>query len=516
VNEAPGNQKELRASNDSLLKDEGIRESASVMKRLIAFGEMIDPRYLAIFKELSWYSIGDLALKGLSLLLIPLYTSLLTPEDYGALALLNSYSEILSPLATLGILNLVTMLMFKYPESSEDRIISSLFWMRVLWSFITGLLALMLCSFSSSWLISELVPVNRNLLTLTLFVILTSNFQFLYLGFFNAKKQAKSYSLASLGLGLASILTNIVTVYVFRLGPKGMILGNLVSNGLSIMLLVMIFPGSLANHFFSKSIALEALKISIAGLPHSLSGVIARYLERFFLGKAGSMTILGLYGVANSLATAFTVFGSAIHNLVLPRFYKSFHDQRENETAQRLILETYLDAIFIGFCGFIASATPFVKLALPAKYDGVVELLPFAALNIYFLVAYWAISLPIGAEGKNGWMLGISAPTLLAGIIFNFTLGRWLGNTGYLIAGALTGFTQIIATTLIVMYMLGKIWPLGLLYRSIILKLIPVVAVSYLLGNNWILGSLVFLLMGLVASYSLWKMTRQRPEGSMT
>ena len=61
---------------------------------------MSDNRYKTLLSNTAVFAIGNILVKLIAFFLMPLYTSVLTTEQYGVSELLNSTIEIILPLAT--------------------------------------------------------------------------------------------------------------------------------------------------------------------------------------------------------------------------------------------------------------------------------------------------------------------------------------------------------------------------------------------------------------------------------
>lgn len=72
------------------------------------------------------YGLGALFLKGISFFLIPLYTRMLLPQDYGNLELLNTFTSILEIICSLGLFNFLYMDFFHKDAEGKKQLINSL------------------------------------------------------------------------------------------------------------------------------------------------------------------------------------------------------------------------------------------------------------------------------------------------------------------------------------------------------------------------------------------------------
>ena len=105
------------------------------------------------FKKLSKhtliYGLGDVIIKAIAFLLIPLYTRHLTPADYGELSLLQAIEVVLPIILSLGFNSAILKVFHDYDSPDERREIIST---AAIFVFIIGLPICLLLIQSSSFL----------------------------------------------------------------------------------------------------------------------------------------------------------------------------------------------------------------------------------------------------------------------------------------------------------------------------------------------------------------------------
>ena len=73
-----------------------------------------------------WYTIGNIIIKGIPFFTIPIFTRLLTTNDFGIYSIYLSYEEILSVVIGLGISGTVKIAKFEFKNEFEKYISSVL------------------------------------------------------------------------------------------------------------------------------------------------------------------------------------------------------------------------------------------------------------------------------------------------------------------------------------------------------------------------------------------------------
>lgn len=90
------------------------------------------------------YGIGGILAKGVSFLLLPVYTRIFTPSDYGTIEMLTVISSFLATILVMGMDSAQSMYFFKHKEegkSAQARIVSAILQWRLIWGSIIVIIA---------------------------------------------------------------------------------------------------------------------------------------------------------------------------------------------------------------------------------------------------------------------------------------------------------------------------------------------------------------------------------------
>ncbi|MEZ4561157.1 MAG: oligosaccharide flippase family protein [Thermomicrobiales bacterium] len=181
------------------------------------------------------YGVGQVLLRFISLLLMPLFTSFLTPTEYGISAMLGLISMVVTPIFSLGLGTAIGVCFFEH----TDRLGRS----TVIWTSFLMLVVSVSAVFSSMLLfatsISELVfqtPeyayfVQLNAATIAIGILLNP---FLY--FLQFEERAISYVVITVIVGVVSILLSIFFVVYRRQGLEGVLIATVVGQILGFFL----------------------------------------------------------------------------------------------------------------------------------------------------------------------------------------------------------------------------------------------------------------------------------------
>jgi len=93
------------------------------------------------------YGMGGMFAKGVSFFMLPVYTRIFSPADYGTIEMLTVISSFLAVALVMGMDSAQSMFFFKHKEEgkvAQARIVSSILQWRLVWGSVTVLVATLL------------------------------------------------------------------------------------------------------------------------------------------------------------------------------------------------------------------------------------------------------------------------------------------------------------------------------------------------------------------------------------
>ncbi len=243
-------------------------------------------------------AVGKISTQFLTFLLLPIYTSYLTTNEFGTVDLIMTYVSLLAPLVTVQLeMSAFRFLIDARTDTAETRkIISSI-------TRIVGLAAAV--SLSVVAIINIIIAIPHVwLIATTIVAVITANMMMqITRGFGNNVK----YSIASVLAGVATIVANIVFIVFMGLGIEGMllavILGNLACAGylfLSQQIYKYIDLGS-----GDKTLERKLLRYSAPLVPNGMSWWLINAADRTIVTIALGVASNGIYAVAYKFPLIF-------------------------------------------------------------------------------------------------------------------------------------------------------------------------------------------------------------------
>lgn len=375
------------------------------------------------------YGIGGILQRFMGLLLLPFFTRVLSPEDYGVVALIGLATIAFTGLYNLGTGNSMGVLYFREEDKSKRPII---IWTNAILMFGNCLLLTAVLFVAAPW-ISELlfqIPEYTNLIRLSLCGLALTVIADPFLAYLRMEEKAKRYMVLTLLSTGLSITLSVWLVLGLKLGVLGMVLSGFITQGL--MLLVVLWM--IARHLpfgVDKKLINPLVRIGFPSIFGLFAFLLIDYADRQMLQRMVGLEALGVYSVGYSLGMVMMVFVGAF-STAWPPFFMSFLNRRE-EAVQVFgrVLKYYVLGFGLLAMLFFAVAKVVVVVMLGPAFQDAFVVVGMVA-SAYMLKGCYLILLPgIYFEHKLYIQTGIEWGAAIVNIILNLL---WIPAFG--IAGA--------------------------------------------------------------------------------
>ncbi len=283
----------------------------------------------------SIYSIGSISQGALFVLLFPIYTSFLSPQDFGIIGLMSITVSVLTRFVS-SPLNSAFTRFYYAPEYREKSGI-------LLFNLFLWALLIITCFAVIFWRISEYLAgvllQDRNLahlLKIYALILFLQPFSSLFLCLLRMLERAKYFVFTSISSLLLSAGLTLYLLTVLKKGVLALIVGNLLS---LIVTIIMVLPVFIKKSTFklSRSTLIPPLKYAYPLLLSEYSNLLIQSGDRYVLRIFNSVSMVGLYSfgyqIAGILQTALvTPLKQALQPVVLK--------QEEDPEAIRHFLRT--------------------------------------------------------------------------------------------------------------------------------------------------------------------------------
>ncbi len=394
-------------------------------------------RFITVYKELSneakasaWFVVCNIIQKGISFFTIPIFTRLLTTEEYGLTNVYQSWMSLIIIFATLhlqyGVFNTA---MIKY-EKDRDRFISSLQGLSTV--VTTGIFVIYLVA-HESW--DSLLGLPM-VLMLTMFAEL---FTSPALGFWSGKQRFdikyKGLVLLTLFIAVASPVIGILMVLPAENRGIARIIGCALIN-IIVGSVLYIYNWKKGKALYVKEYWIYALKFNIPLIPYYLSQMVFNQSDRLMIDYLSGRDKAGIYGVAYTLGLVLNFVINAINSSFVPWKYKCIRDKKEKEIKSVANGISILIAVMLSMLILVTpELTHFI--AGPEYYEAIWVVPPIAASLFFLFMSQLSINIEF-YFGENTRLIKGSIISAVVNVVLNFIC---IPTLGYIAAG----YTTLIA-----------------------------------------------------------------------
>lgn len=431
--------------------------------------------FFELLRHAKNYFVSSVATKALSLLSVPVMTRLLTPHDYGVLAVFGGYQGLFMNLLTM---NCYCALGRYYFEEKED--FPEFFGTSIVLTF--GVLSIF--TFLFLMLRERLAQAMGLPVTVVLFIVPTvavfsaaSWYEQLYM----ALRKSRHIALRNIAVAYVTFILSVGLIYSMQ---NERYLGSLGATLVVGVVSVVYYFRLLRPHIrFSINMAhvRYILAYSLPLLPYTISWALLPQLDRIMINRINGLDHAGLYSFAANIGMLLTLLSGAVLQAWNPEYFKYMNQQdyekvdREASLVFRLILVFALPLIFFG---------KELGMVLGAKsYHTSLSIVPIIVIGYIFNAIFGFYGWGIGYVKKNGYLSLI----VFCAVILNAALNAVLiPRYGYAAAAYATSVTYLCMSLVcwLVSWKVLKLptTPVTLLYREL-LKMVPFILLYFWMIN---------------------------------
>lgn len=254
-----------------------------------------------LLKNTMIIAIGKICTQFVSFFLLPLYTSVLSTEQYGIVDLVITYVGLFVPCITLQLESATFRYLIEVRGDKEK--------IKKIFTNVIGMCVLFGIFFSAIyWIVIRIIGFSYSLmLFLCILGTIISN---IFLQFARGIGNNIVYSEGCVIAGITNVLFNILFLLRFHMGPSGMLLSVAASNilcGIYIFIRIKIYD-FIEIRQLDKAVCGKLLKYSIPLIPNTIIWWIINVSDRtiisFFLGTQAN----GIYAISNKFPSIIMSF----------------------------------------------------------------------------------------------------------------------------------------------------------------------------------------------------------------
>lgn len=432
-------------------------------------------------KDAIIYVIANVFSKGINILVLPILTRILTPEEFGQIDTVIVTSGIVSVLIGLEIYQGLGRY---YPESSLEKR-QKLFTSGAVFllSYVVLVLLLVIAGMSIYSVMGGGFGITKNTLVVCILYVITNVFLNYTQSVLRWEFKPILYSTISLFKTIVGFSIMMMLLPAISSKVQGYFGGIVAGNIIGLSMVLFIIRQRLVKVSFDEILqySLIQIRFSLPLIVSSLAFLLNFYLDRISILYFLSFKELGLYGVSMRYATLVTVVFLGLRNSLMPHLYKNHAVKSTPKTIAR-IHDIVLCITGMVLCPLIIFNSEFFLLMNGAAFQEGSYVFPLLLLSVLYS------NMIIFAPGmrilkKTRLIMFGSVLGLCVNLIFNIILVRYLGLLGIAISTAISSF--VIFTYYLVLS--HKLYPIP--YKSKTLLSLPVILLFSIFVDNFHLNN---------------------------
>lgn len=382
-------------------------------------------RYKKLFTDTGLFAISNFSSKVLTFLLVPLYTSMLTTEEYGSVDIISTTITLVYPIITLSVYD--ATLRFALDKKYDNRAV-----------FSTSVVL----TFTATLFLVVLTPIfigSSNFIGRYWWCFIGAFFSttshLCVANYIKGRNQTKIFAIQGIINTLVFLCFNIFLLAIVRIGVLGyflsMIIGHLIST--VYMLVASKCYIDLFPFVFNKSVTKEMLIYSIPLIPTSIAWWVNASADKYMILGLIGVSANGLYAVAHKIPSIFSTFALLFSQAWRISAISSFEDE-DKQMYYAKVQKMHMLVCLYCCIVLVFSSQLIAKILFKADYYQAWVFVPPLIIAALF-DAYSGFLASIYAAAKKTKFLSVSECVgTIVNICLNYTLIRCLGIIGAPIA----------------------------------------------------------------------------------
>ena len=382
-----------------------------------------------------YYSLGNIFIKGIAFLSLPIFTHILSTADFGRFNLFLSYENILAIIIGLGITGTVRTAYFD-SSIQFNRYISSTIFLITFFSILTYLS-------SKYFFFNKHIFFDKWIADL-LGILFISAFSSALYNLISAKYVIEGAYKANLFFSFIYTFLNIsisiiLCITYFR---NECFIGRILGNTIPLFFIatsISFFILFKERVFFNKDYWKYAVSMGGPLIFHSLSIVIMQQIDKIIINKFCGDSYTGIYSLACTISIILTIILSSIDNAWAPWFYKKLKERDYtslNKNNKKIVI------FFFFITSIVTVISPeIIRIIAPVSYgDAIFSLIPLT-ISIYANFMYlFAINKEYFYK-QTKWIALATIFTTILDIVLNYL---FIPKFGYISAAYTTLLCKVV------------------------------------------------------------------------
>jgi O-antigen/teichoic acid export membrane protein len=388
-------------------------------------------RIIPLFKQSILYSLGGLVGPLVSIFMVPIYTRIFMPDDYGVISLVQVTIAFVTVFLILGT-DSASARYYLDPESDQDRKLtaSTAMFFRIV-ILLAGCLVFICFSGEISRLIFQ-TSIHSKYLIIAAAAIPFVQCGALCMNLLRFNFRPVIYAALAVGNLLFSVLLTILFVVFLGWGIIGIFAATLISSIVLFLISAFITKGYFSLTFSTRRLR-ELLRFGIPLVPYGITVYLIQNCDRYFLSYFSTLEQVGLYSIGFQIANLLLLLFVGV-SLAWSPFVLSTYKENNIKAIYARVMNYLVSATFLLVIGLSLFSREILMVFTTEQYLGAYIVVPFLALYMALYQLGLFMGFGIGIAKKTHHFTWIAGVTAAVNVGLNFLLVPRYGMIGAAIA----------------------------------------------------------------------------------
>lgn len=452
------------------------------------------------------YTIGNILVKGINFLMLPIFSRMLTTEEFGIYNLFLSYDAILFVVIGMALHSSIKSANYHFPNEINQYTSS------VSIIYVINTIIMLIINTIFGKCISSALSIDSTVVYLLVLFSFGNALLCLYNTRISLDYAYKKYLLIALMNSLGNVGISLLLILTVFSDDKA--LGRITGVVVTIFVIALMLLASLyrkARPKFEKRYWKFGIKYSLPIIPHGISQVLLSQFDRIMIAKMVNKSAAGLYSLAGNIKLILTIISDSISNVWSTWFFAEIEKGNAKKIQIRARQLCCLYCIMI--VGMMAISPELIYLLGGSKYNQAKYVAIPMILDAFILFVYNIVVVAEYYTKKTVYIMMGTLASAIINVILNY---YFIMRYGFVAAAYTTLFAYIcyLIFHLVISYRMIHFHVLPLKYLTIyaiIVALLSVLDLMFMkhIVMRYLIAFIVVGIMGIVWLVDLKKTNKE-------
>lgn len=406
-----------------------------------------------LMRSASIYTGSNILTSAIPFLLLPILTRVLTPADYGIVAMFGIMVSIFAAFTGLGALGAIEVRYFEQERIDLPRYVAG-----CLLILSVSTILVLFCTYLFNGVLESFSSVPGNWLLVAVLVAAMQFIILLRLSLWQVSKQAWKYGAMQIGQSALNAGLSLWFVLVVGLAWQGRTWGIAIASGIVLLIAATsLWLDGWIRWSISMDYIKNALRFGVPLIPHVLGGLLIAAVDRILVTNLLDVSQTGIYTVAMQIGMMLSLLTGAFNKAYAPWLFEHLKSRDDLQKIQ-IVRNTYLYFILLWVIAFSLGylAPAILSVLVGEAFRAGAGVVAYVAAGFAFGGMYLMVTNYVFLAGATARLAFITLTSGLINVVATYFL-----ISKYALAGAGYGF--VISQAIMFLgtwYLANKVYPM--------------------------------------------------------